>query len=202
MPSLPGMNSVAMADMVGGHAGTSSAIPARKWRRSKPVPFERSAMSKHSSSTHRYPRNSPHAAARIVALALISNREVKPSEVAVLAAMQAHEQLGLTQQAWHDVVHELCTDLLASATQSTDCIIDSRMIERLLADVDDVTLQRRVLRLCTAAVNADGQIDAGESIVLMAAIDQWGLDPAEQELLEPLLYGLDFQVVPRGTRWN
>lgn len=156
-------------------------------------------MSKHSSSTRRYPRNSPHAAARIVALALISKGEVKPSEVAVLEAMQAHEQLGLTQQEWHDVVHELCADLLASATQSTDCLIDSRMIERLLADVDDVTLQRLVLRLCTATINADGQIDDGESFVMLAAIDHWGLDPDEHELLEPLLYGLDFQVRPRGT---
>ena len=156
-------------------------------------------MSKHLSSTRRYPRNSPHAAARIVALALISSGEVKPAEVAALEAMQAHAQLGLTQQAWHDVVHELCTDLLASATQRTDCLIDSRMIKRLLGDVDDVTLQRLVLRLCAAAINADGQIDDGESIVMLAAIDHWGLDPDEQELLEPLLYGLDFQVRPRGT---
>lgn len=164
-----------------------------------PAPFERSIMSMHSSSTRRYPRNSSHAAARIVALALISNGEVKASEVAALEAMQAHEQLGLTQQEWHDVVHELCADLLASATQSTDCLIDARMIEKLLADVDDVTLQRLVLRLCTAVINADGQIDVGESIILLAAIDHWGLEPDEQELLEPLLYGLDFQVVPRGT---
>ncbi len=158
-------------------------------------------MSKHWSSTRRYPRNSPHAAARIVALALISSGEVKPSEVAVLEAMQAHEQLGLTQQEWHDVVDELCTDLLASTTRGTDCLIDSRMIERLLGDVDDVRLQRLVLRLCTAAINADGQIDDGESFVMLAAIDQWGLDPDGQELLEPLLYGLDFQVVRRGARW-
>lgn len=158
-------------------------------------------MNKHSSSTRHYSRNSPHAAARIVALALISNGEVKPSEVAVLEAMQAHEQLGLTQQEWRDVVHGLCADSPASATQGTDCLIDSGMIERLLGDVDDVALQRLVLRLCTAAINADGQIDDGESFVMLTAIDHWDLDPNEQELLEPLLYGLDFQVVPRGTRW-
>ena len=157
-------------------------------------------MSKHSSSTRRYPRNSPHAAAHIVALALISSGEVKPSEVAVLEALLAHEQLGLTQHEWHDVVHGLCADLLASATPGADCLIDSQMIERLLCDVDDVRLQRVVVRLCTAAINADGQIDDGESFVMLAAIDHWGLDPDEQELLEPLLYGLDFQVVARGTR--
>lgn len=159
-------------------------------------------MSKHFSLIRRHPRNSPKAAANIVALALISNGEVKPSEVAVLEAMRVHEQLGLTRQEWHDVVHELCIDLLGSATHGTDCQIDGRMIERMLADVDDVTLQRLVLRLCTAVVNADGQIDDGESIVVLAAIDQWGLHPDEHELLEPLLYGLDFQVTPRGARCN
>ncbi|MDP1692509.1 MAG: TerB family tellurite resistance protein [Burkholderiaceae bacterium] len=159
-------------------------------------------MSKHSSSTRRYPRNSPQAAANIVALALISNGEVKPSEVAVLEAMRVHEQLGLTRQEWHDVVHELCIDLLGSATHGTDCQINGRMIERMLADIDDVALQRRVLRLCTAVINADRQVDEGESVVLLAAIDHWGLHPEEHELLEPLLYGLDFQVASRGARCN
>ncbi len=157
-------------------------------------------MSKHSSSTRRYARNSPQAAAHIVALALISNGEVKPSEVAVLEAMRVHEQLGLTRQEWHGVVHELCIDLLGSAAHGTDCRIDGRMIEQMLADIDDVALQRLVLRLCTAVVNADGKVDDGESIVVLAAIDHWGLHPDEHELLEPLLYGLDFQVTARSTR--
>lgn len=158
-------------------------------------------MSTHSSSTQRYPRNSPQAAGRILALALIANGEVKASELAVLEAMQAHDQLGLTRQEWHDVLHELCADLLLSAQMRPDCLIDPQMIEGLLAGVDNVTLQRLVLRLCTEIVNADGQIDSGESIVVLTAIDHWGLHPDEQELLEPLLYGLDFQVTARGTRW-
>ena len=157
-------------------------------------------MSKHSSSAHRYPRNSPRAAARIVALALISNGEIKPSELAELEAVQAHQLLGLTRLEWHDVVHELCAELLQSATYGANCHIDSRMIERLLANVDNVTLQRLVLRLCAAVINADRQVDEGESIVLRAAINRWGLHPDEQEFLEPLLYGLDFQVLPRRAR--
>ena len=157
-------------------------------------------MSKHSSSAHRYPRNSPQASARIVALALISNGEIKPSELAELEAVHAHELLGLTRLEWHDVVHELCAELLWSATPGTDCLIDSWMIERMLAAVDDVTLQRLVLRLCAAVINADRQVDEGESIVLRAAINHWGLHPDEQEFLEPLLYGLDFQVLPRRAR--
>lgn len=158
-------------------------------------------MSKHSSSTRRYPRNSPRAAGRIVALAFISNGEVKPCEWAELKSMLAHEQLGLTRDEWHDVVSDLYFELVGTATALADCLVDARMIERLLDGVDDVALQSRVLRLCTAVINADGQVDEGESVVLRTAIDHWQLHPEAQELVEPLLYGLDFQVVPRGTRW-
>lgn len=158
-------------------------------------------MSKHSSSARHYARNSPHAAARIVALALISNGAVTVAELAALASIRAHEQLGLTRLQWHDVIDELCADLLQAATPSADCYIGSASIENLLDDVSDVPLQRLVLRLCTAVVNADRQIDEAESVILRAAIDSWGLHPDEQELLVPLQYGLDFQVLPRGTRF-
>jgi hypothetical protein len=156
-------------------------------------------MSKHSSSTRRYPRNSPQAAGRIVALALISNGEVKLSEWTELESMQVHEQLGLAREEWYDVVGDLYIDLVGSAAPLADCLNDVRMIERLLDDVDDLTLQRRVLRLCTAVINADRQVDDGESVVLRAAIQHWDLHPDEQALVEPLMYGLDFQVMQRRT---
>jgi uncharacterized tellurite resistance protein B-like protein len=157
-------------------------------------------MSKHSSSARRYPRNSPHAAGRIVALALIANGEVKPAEWAELESKQVHEQLGLSREQWHDVIGDLYIDLVGSATPLADCMVDTRMIELLLDDVDDLALRLRVLRLCTAVINADRQVDEGESAVLRAAVDRWELYPEELELVEPLLYGLDFQVVPRRTR--
>jgi len=53
--------------------------------------------------------------------------------------------------------------------------------------------------LCSAVVHADCQIDDGESFVLLAAIERWGLHPDDQALLEPMLYGADFQVRRRGA---
>ena len=144
-----------------------------------------------------YPRNSPHAAARILALALISNGKVQSSELDALEAHDANGQLGITNQEWHDVVHDLCVHLLSTASRGTQCVIDSRLIESILDRVDDAALQRRVLRLCLAVVHADGKIDEGESVVLRAAIDRWELHSEEQSLVEPLLYGLDFEVVAR-----
>lgn len=154
-------------------------------------------MSKQSFSPVRYPGNSPHAAGRIVALALIANGEVKRCEWAELKSMQVHDQLGLTKEEWHDVVSDLYFDLAGSARTIADCLADTRMIEPMLDDVDDAMLQRRVLQLCMAVINADRQVDEGESAVLRAAVERWELSPEQEQLVGPFLYGLDFHVMPR-----
>jgi tellurite resistance protein len=148
---------------------------------------------------HTYPSNSPQAAARIVALALIANSEVKTSEWAVLKSMRVHEHLGLTTEEWHEVVGDLYIDLVGSSTSLSDVLGDARLTRELLDHVDDPDLQRKVMRLCTGVINADGQVDEGESAFLLATLSQWELHPEEQELVEPLLYGLDFQVKHRRT---
>jgi uncharacterized tellurite resistance protein B-like protein len=148
---------------------------------------------------HTYPTNSPQAAARIVALALIANSEIKPSEWAELKSMRVHEHLGLTTEEWHEVVGDLYIDLAGSSTSLSDALGDARLTRELLDHVDDPDLQRKVMRLCTGVINADGQVDEGESAFLLATLSQWELHPEEQELVEPLLYGLDFQVMHRRT---
>lgn len=146
-----------------------------------------------------YPRNSAEAAARIVALALIANGRIKAVETAALDALRAHERLGLTRPQWHGVIHDLCTDLLGPARCGDEGCIPSELLDRMLDEVDDDATRRLVLRLCSAVVHADRQIDEGETYVLLAAVDRWGLHPDDQALLEPMLYGRDFQVRPRGV---
>lgn len=146
-----------------------------------------------------YRTNSPQAAARIVALALISNGEVKASEWAELKSMRVHQHLGLPVEEWHEIVSDLYMELMGSDTPMADSLGDTQMIKRLLDTVDDPRLQRQVMRLSTAAIHADGQVDQGESAFLLAALSQWELASEEQALVEPLLYGLDFQVTQRRT---
>jgi hypothetical protein len=145
-----------------------------------------------------YPRDSAEAAARIVALALIANGRVDAAEVAVLDALQAAERFGLTRSRWHGVIHDLCTDLLGPARHGDEGRIPGDVLNRMLDEVDDPDTRRLVLRLCAAVVQADRQIDDAESIVLQAAIERWGLHPDDHALLEPVLYGADFEVRPRG----
>lgn len=131
-----------------------------------------------------YPKNSPEAAARIVALTLISDGQLKKAELAILESSNAHERLGLRSDQLRAVVHDLCADLLARARVhgETDCLIDAALIDTLLTDVDAVALRRTVLRMCLQVIHADGHVHDGESIVLLALLDQWGLDLAQLEL--------------------
>jgi tellurite resistance protein len=129
-----------------------------------------------------YPTNSPEAAARIVALTMLADGHMSPHELAV---WQQHGQAlpqPLSRERWHAVVHELCEDLLDSArlAWSDACRIEPATLARLLREVDERGLQQQVLALCVAVAAADDAVNEAETVVLLQAIEQWGLTlPAE-----------------------
>ena len=132
-----------------------------------------------------YPINSPQAAGRIVALTLLADGHLCKRELDVLDQLDAHGQLGLAQGELHAVVHGFCEDLLATAYGHWGAAfqLDARMLSQLLSDIEDPVLRCRVLALCTAIIEADLHVADGESLVLLAAIEHWGL--AEALLHEP-----------------
>jgi hypothetical protein len=125
-----------------------------------------------------YPRNSPHAAARIVALTLIADGRMKDIELTALEHMDAYGRLGLDPAALRGVLRELCADMLAAAASGNqeDCRITPETIRILLAEVDDPALRRLVFELCAGVARADRMMHEGELAVLLEAIDQWGID--------------------------
>lgn len=132
-------------------------------------------MYQSTQPTRAYPHNSPHAAGRLVALALISNGEINAAEWAKLCEIGAPAQLGLVGQEWHDIVDGLCKDLLATAPTRTSCMIDRNTMARWFGELDDRELQTLVILLSAELIFADGRVDPGESALLRVAIEQWGL---------------------------
>ncbi len=124
-----------------------------------------------------YPRNSPHAAARIVAMTMLADGHLSPKELDVLEQVGAGERLGLGKIEMRAVVHAYCEDLLSSADMcwAGSCRVEPEAIADILNDVDDPGLRRLVLSLCLAVVEADEHVADGESLVLHALIEQWGL---------------------------
>ncbi len=124
-----------------------------------------------------YPRNSPEAAARIVALVLISDGHVCKSEFDILKQLDAERELGLEPHLLPHIVHTLCEELLLGgyATGSLLANVDDSSLASLMAEVSDPALQRTVLRLSLAAAQADGHLADGEAVVLEAARHHWRL---------------------------
>ena len=56
-----------------------------------------------------------------------------------------------------------------------DCPLDEREVEQLMARVCCPLLRQRVLDLCLQIVEADGDVAPGESLLLNAAVEHWGL---------------------------
>lgn len=124
---------------------------------------------------HSYPRNSPKAAARIVALVLISDGHVSRSEIETLRHLAIEPELGLAEGDFAQVVHTLCEDLLmgAYAGGTMMCSVDEATLTSLLAEVDDAVLQAKVLRLASAATEADLHMADAETMILEAAQTHW-----------------------------
>jgi hypothetical protein len=124
-----------------------------------------------------YPHNSPEAAARIVALVLVSDGHVCSSEFDVLRRLDAERELGLEPQLLPHIVHTLCEELLmgAAETGSPWSSVDEYTLAALMAEISDPALQRKVLRLCLAAARADGHLADGEAAVVAAARRHWPL---------------------------
>jgi len=128
-----------------------------------------------------YPRNSPEAAARIVALVLISDGHVCRSEIETLNRLALERELGLAPGAFAQVIHTLCEDLLmgAHAGGSMMCSVDEATLAALLAEVDDPAVQARVLRLADEAAQADTHLAEAEAMVVAAARHQWRTGEAQ-----------------------
>ena len=140
-----------------------------------------------------YPNNSPQAAARIVALTLVADGHVSSAELDVLERADAYRQLGITRAQMQAVLQGFCEDLLAAhrSTCTDACHIEPRTLAQLMAEIDlhrlfsfqrflmaeidYPALRMSVLQLCVAVAEADDHVADGESIVLVGAVENWGL---------------------------
>jgi uncharacterized tellurite resistance protein B-like protein len=125
-----------------------------------------------------YHDDSPRAAARILALTLLADGRLSRSELEAIKRLDAPAQLGLDEPGLHAVLQALCEDLLATTylEKEDTCRVDRRVLARLLGEVRDPALRKRVLELCAAVAESDACLSDAEAAVLGTAVETWGLD--------------------------
>lgn len=124
-----------------------------------------------------YPTNSPQAAARIVALTVVADGDIGDAEIEWLDRFAIHERLGLARHELHTLLDTFCEDLLSSGQLqwAGACPVDERTLADLMGEIQDPALRLTLLRVCVELVEVDGHVDEGESSVLVAAVEHWGL---------------------------
>lgn len=131
-----------------------------------------------------YPVNSPQAAARVVALTVVADGDIGDTEIEWLDRLADHEQLELSRHELHALLDTFCEDLLSSdqLKWADVCPVDERTLANLMGEIQDPALRLKLLRLCVALAECDAHVAEGESIVLTAAVEHWGL---HREMFRP-----------------
>jgi uncharacterized tellurite resistance protein B-like protein len=142
-----------------------------------------------------YQTDSNEAMARILALSMLADGGLDQSEIEVVADTKILSRLGMTGSQFQIVLHMLCEDML-QCMRGYDygkIELDRHVIDQLLSEVTTPRLQKQLLRVMLAVVDADGKMSDGEAVLISQALSRWKCD------LVDLSYGQDYQAYSSFT---
>lgn len=127
-----------------------------------------------------YPTNSPQAATRLLAMALVADGNYSMTEIRALDRLEAPRRLGLPADEIKAVIDLFCQDLLHAAhgDWSGSSQIDGATRQALMNEVQDPELRAQILDLCEGIALADGHLAEGEAEMLDAMVKAWRTLPA------------------------
>jgi uncharacterized tellurite resistance protein B-like protein len=125
-----------------------------------------------------YSKDSPEAAARIVALALMADGTIDRSESQLLEGQGVIRQLGLDHEEFDKIFYEFSEDMLTTAHRlaSGQLELDALNINKLLEEICAPELQKKLLWIMLDIVNADRRMTAGEASLIAQALKKWEID--------------------------
>jgi len=126
-----------------------------------------------------YASDSPKAVCRLLALAMIVDGHLAPSELRALRHSGILQRVGVDEAVFDEVVQEVCEDLLATADRrcASEVEIDGRMLDALLRDIVDPALQMTLMKAMLDIVHADEVLDGRESLLIQRGFKAWGAPP-------------------------
>ena len=110
-----------------------------------------------------YPDNSPEAAARVLAMAMLADGQYSMTEIRALDRQQVPARLGLTPEAFKTVVDGFCQDLLLAGAGHWTGTVDAATREQLMGEITERDLQDMILQQCEALMLADDEAKKGKT---------------------------------------
>lgn len=120
-----------------------------------------------------YALNSPEAAARVLAMAMVSDGQYSMTELRALDRQNAPALLGITPAAFKTVVDDFCQALLQASGGQWTGIVDTATRQQLMDEINERDLQDLILQQCEALMLSDGHLADGEVELLDALSAAW-----------------------------
>ena len=124
---------------------------------------------------HIYPANSPAAISRLLALTMIVDGHISPSEVRTMHHAKFLQQVKVDDDTFDHTLRELCEDLLNNAANRCAGIveIDPVLLDSLMLEVQEPLLQICLWKTMADIVQADGRVDGREMTLVRRAARAW-----------------------------
>jgi uncharacterized tellurite resistance protein B-like protein len=122
-----------------------------------------------------YANDSPEAVCRLLALSMIVDGHLAPSELKAMQHSAILDRVGADADTFDSVVLALCEDLLARAARQgqADVELDRRLLDSVIGDLRDPLLRMCTLKAMLDIVHADRLIDSREHLLLQRALRRW-----------------------------
>lgn len=122
-----------------------------------------------------YTPNSPEAAARVVAMALLADGHLSMTELQAIDKLKVTRRLGLEPARFTAVLEGFCNDLLVShrGPWTGSSQLDDHVRSQLVSEITHPHLQTEVMELCAAIIKADGHLADNEIHMLDALAGAW-----------------------------
>jgi uncharacterized tellurite resistance protein B-like protein len=122
-----------------------------------------------------YKPDSPQAAARLIALALLADGHVSASELDALDEARLSHRLGLAPGEFRSIIRDLCEDLMVTSHLNWGnlCRPESDVMSQLMFELRDPRIQTEVIDLCKTAMLADDHVSEHEYALLHAFSRAW-----------------------------
>jgi hypothetical protein len=118
------------------------------------------------------------AVARVVALSMMADENLHPSELAALDAIDPWSKLGMSRDEFIGLTSECFDDLMCDMHASNRAtLLDVPDLDASIAAVEDPQMQALAYRMVTALLPADGHLSGPELAVLQRMLDRWQLPP-------------------------
>jgi tellurite resistance protein len=133
----------------------------------------------------RYPKNSPEAVARVVAMMMITDSRLDDRELGIMDELRIYDIIGISRNRFSQVMEDYCSDLMSEGEANGRVrLVDEARINEIVDLVDDHDTRLRACGMMLNIAKADGKLHPTEVAVFRHILDRWGftLESLEREL--------------------